>query len=414
MGDFWQLIGSILEAIDKAVGLNQPGWRLISLIVSPIVTLIAFWLNLRGRRQLQRQAEDLGELRERVRTEEGLVAAKDAEVKQKAAEIEKLQRDISLLTERSHELWKIRDAAPFPELNDWQHDSQSARVVAFGNLKGGVGKTTLAANFGAYVAHDLQLPVLFVDLDFQASLSNLLIQAWAGSEIADQDIESRIEQCFADRPDLESVHEAIQSLSPKLPNASLIASSYQFAQFENQLLMQQLLLKQVGLDARYRLAHALLRPQVSRNYRVIIFDLPPRMSLGAINALIASHYLVVPTILDKLSSEAVDQFLANMKALHKELHLHLQLAGIIGTMSLRAVLRPGEQRIWDGLESAGRAWRKGEDFRIVPTIRRATAISNAAGEDLAYLGRGDDGVTARQLFQPVFEELARRIGILSR
>jgi chromosome partitioning protein len=286
--------------------------------------------------------------------------------------------------------------------------------VAFGNLKGGVGKTTLAANFGAYVAHDLKLPVLFVDLDFQASLSNLLIQAWAGAEIADQEMESRIEQCFASRPDIESIHESIQNLAPKLPHASLIASSYQFAQFENQLLMQQLLLKQVGLDARYRLAHALLRPEIRRNYKVIIFDLPPRMSLGAINGLIASHYLVVPTILDKMSSEAVGQFLANMRALHKELHLRLELKGIIGTMSLRAELRPSEQRIWDGLQSAGGAWRKGEDFRIFPTIRRATAISNAAGEDIAYLGKVQDWATARELFQPVFGVLAKRIGILSR
>ena len=227
--------------------------------------------------------------------------------------------------------------------NDWQHDTQSARAIAFANLKGGVGKTTLAANFGAYVADELQLPVLFVDLDFQASLSNFLIQACAGSEIADQEIESHIEHCFADRPDLASVQDAIQPLA-KLPHARLIASSYQFAQFENQLLMQQLLLKQEGLDARYRLAHALLRPEVRREYKVVIFDLPPRMSLGAINALIASHFLVVPTILDKLSGEAVDQFLTHMQGIRKDLHLNLQLAGIIGTMSLREELRPSERR----------------------------------------------------------------------
>jgi cellulose biosynthesis protein BcsQ len=138
------------------------------------------------------------------------------------------------------------------------------------------------------------------------------------------------------------------------------------------------------------------------------------LSLGAINALVASHYLIVPTILDKLSSEAVNQFLTNMRELKKDLHLHLKLAGIIGTMSLRAELRPSEQRIWDDLESAGSAWGRGEDFRTFPTIRRATAISNAAGEDLAYLSRGQDGATARELFQPVFEELAKRIGVLSR
>jgi Flp pilus assembly CpaE family ATPase len=129
--------------------------------------------------QLQQQAENLGELPERVKIAQEQLAAEERLVGEKAAEIGKLQRDISLLTERSHELWKIRDAAPFADLNKWQHDADGVRVVAFGNLKGGVGKTALAANFGAYVAHELQLPVLFVDLDFQASLSSFLIQACA-------------------------------------------------------------------------------------------------------------------------------------------------------------------------------------------------------------------------------------------
>jgi chromosome partitioning protein len=421
MGEFFPVLQAILEAIDRAVGLNQPGWRIFSLIVSPIVTLVAFYLNLRSRRELKEQSESLGTLQERVRTAQGelaaeqkLLAAKDDEVREKATEIGKLQRDISLLTERSHELWKLRDANPFDEFIAWQRDPRCARVVAFGNLKGGVGKTTLAANFGAYVAHQLKLPVLFVDLDFQASLSNLLIQACFGSEIADKDIESRIDNCFADRPALTSIHESIEHLDPKLSRAWLVASSYQFAQFENQLLMRQLLLEQVGLDVRYRLAHALLRPEVSRNYKLIIFDLPPRMSLGAINALIASHFIVVPTILDKLSSEAVEQFLTNMRAIREDLKLDLQLAGIIGTMSVESTLKPNEQRIWEGLESAGHSWRNGEDFRITPTIRRAVAISRAAGEDLAYLSAGADGAVARELFQPVFEKLAKRIGLDSR
>jgi cellulose biosynthesis protein BcsQ len=122
---------------------------------------------------------------------------------------------------------------------------------------------------------------------------------------------------------------------------------------------------------------------------------------------------VVPTILDKLSSEAVDQFLTNMEAIRDDLHLDLQLAGIIGTMSMGAELRPSELRIWDGLESAGHTWDKGKDFRIAATIRRAAAISKAAGEDIAYLADGADGATARQLFQPVFEELSKRIGLVS-
>src|SRR5262245_44795254 len=286
MSDFLEFIRWVLEAIDRTVGLDRPGWRIFALIVSPIVTLVAFYLNQRGRRELKEQAHELGVLQQRVDTSQQelhkdrqLLESKDAEVRAQGTQIAKLQQDISLLTERSHELWKIRPAASFPQLTTWHRDPRGARAVAFGNLKGGVGKTTLAANFGAYLIKELKLPTLFVDLDFQASLSNLLIQACADLEVAEQDIESRIDRLFADKPELTTIHEAIQQLAPKLARGWLVASSYQFAQYENQLMMRQLLLQQIGMDVRYRLAHALLQPEISRNYRVIIFDLPPRMSL---------------------------------------------------------------------------------------------------------------------------------------
>ncbi|MEL6316374.1 MAG: AAA family ATPase, partial [Pseudomonadota bacterium] len=56
--------------------------------------------------------------------------------------------------------------------------SASIPIIAVGNLKGGVGKTTLAANLGAYLGDqrrgDRRGPVLFIDLDFQGSLSSIL------------------------------------------------------------------------------------------------------------------------------------------------------------------------------------------------------------------------------------------------
>jgi chromosome partitioning protein len=42
------------------------------------------------------------------------------------------------------------------------------------NLKGGVGKTTIAALLGRYAAQDLRRRVLAVDLDPQANLSQAL------------------------------------------------------------------------------------------------------------------------------------------------------------------------------------------------------------------------------------------------
>lgn len=108
MGEFLEFVRVLLEVVDRAVDLNKPGWRVLSLIVSPVVALVAFYFNVRGRTELKEQAKDLGILQERVNAsqeglavKEKLLEAKDNEVRVQSAEINKLQRDIALLTERS-------------------------------------------------------------------------------------------------------------------------------------------------------------------------------------------------------------------------------------------------------------------------------------------------------------------------
>ncbi len=54
---------------------------------------------------------------------------------------------------------------------------QGSVCVSVINMKGGVGKTTIAALLGHYAATSLNLKVLVIDLDPQANLS----QAFMGS-----------------------------------------------------------------------------------------------------------------------------------------------------------------------------------------------------------------------------------------
>jgi hypothetical protein len=62
---------------------------------------------------------------------------------------------------------------PIDQPTDYWRGVTTSRTLAIANLKGGVGKTTLAANIGAYLAKDWQKRVLLIDLDFQGSLSSM-------------------------------------------------------------------------------------------------------------------------------------------------------------------------------------------------------------------------------------------------
>src|SRR6266567_2041621 len=72
--------------------------------------------------------------------------------------------------EEGQGIWLTR---PIHQPDEYKNNVRRSKILAIANLKGGVGKTTLAANIGAYLAKDWQKRVLLIDLDFQGSLSSM-------------------------------------------------------------------------------------------------------------------------------------------------------------------------------------------------------------------------------------------------
>ena len=384
----------------------EPIFKIVSYVFGPVVAVVAFVYARKDRKELITQAIALGVLKEEVRVaREALEESQketqraQAEAQRKGAEVAKRESDLRSITEGSQELWKLRPAKPFAEYLTWLRDPSGAKLITFGNLKGGVGKTTLAANYAAYLSHARNKPVLLVDLDFQGSLSNMLMLA-AGRE----EVESHVDLLFDERADLATLDRSAEHLAPKLSRAWLVPANYTFAQVENRLLLAWLLQEDGGVDVRFRLARALLRPEVRRRYAAIIFDMPPRMTLGSINALVASHFFVVPTVLDKLSVEAVGQFLTNMRAIKADLGLDIDLAGIAATMTRQVALSAIETEALERAREASSFWGSERDYVFSTTLPRRVDIANAAGSDIAYFGNDANGPLSN-LFDPLFEEM---------
>ena len=404
--EFQALIAWLLSFL----GAYEPIIKFVSYIVGPVLALVAFWWNRRDRKELVAQAEALGVARaasEQARAaasqKQKEVDAARQEIEARGAQVAKLRGDLESITEGAQALWKLRPPKEFNEYKTWMRAPEGAKIITIGNLKGGVGKTTLAANFAAYVSATRGKPVLLIDLDYQGSLSNMLMLA-----IEREEVESRVDWLFEETANLATMERARVHLVPKINRGWLVPANYTFAQLENQLLLKWLLQQDGGLDVRYRLASALLRPEVRAGYAAIVLDMPPRMTLGSINALVASHAFVVPTVLDSLSVEAVSQFLTNMKAIKGDLGLDLDLAGIVGMMTRQTKPSEREARGLELAQESGRIWRENTDYVFKATLPRKVDIANAAGEDIAYFGSDSEGPLKR-FFDPLFDEICTAV-----
>ena len=364
-------------------------------------------------------AADVAHPRAEQQDKVALEAIADADAK--TARIVELEDDFKKMSD-STQLWRLgnqsRNAWGFPKFDAWKHDPEGARIVTIGLFKGGVGKTHLAANFAAYVSEKQQKPVLLIDLDYQGSLSSLLL---AAAQIGKEELSgelSRVDALFDQSSDCRTIDEKRVALSVRgaalnggngLSNAWVVSADYSLTAVESSLLIDRTIRNTSALDERYRLAHLLLNPAVRRQYAMIIIDTPPRMTLGTVNALVASHALIIPTILDKVSGQTVKPFLAQFQELKSDLLLDsLDIAAFVATMTaFRETLAPAEETNRNLILAVAHQMMGRDDicFTQQHLPRKAGIRSNL---DLGYF-INDHGLYKDQFYDAIFDELWERI-----
>jgi cellulose biosynthesis protein BcsQ len=354
----------------------------------------------RKTRQIAHLDDQLAEVKARVASLEKDLEGKtnpnaEETIKELRHQLARLDDLRSAIEAEDDSLWHLREEKPPVDFAE-RMEKSTTKVVTVINYKGGVGKTTIATGLAAYLAaRDKR--VLVIDFDYQGSLTRTLVlgsRVPLGSFIkADRVIGGKI----TGRELAELGHD----LGATLRGTRLVTSGQTFDGFEFRMMLSWLL-GECEDDVRYRLAHLVLSDAVQKEFDYVLIDAPPRASTGAINAICASHALIVPTVLDNLSVDAAALFLARTNASFRPLNPALHHVGLIATLTKAGNLNRPERDALDELKKALPLWGDGAkpfDARL----RHFQALTAAAGSDIAYLR--DRGVKAA--FDAIGDELVK-------
>ena len=223
--------------------------------------------------------------------------------------------------------------------------SPAVPVLSVGNLKGGVGKTSVAANLS--VALTLAgYRVLAIDLDFQASLSVALPpHIMPRSEIADGGVHAILSE------DYDMFHNnQITALGvAPFSDLSLVRTSLELADVEDKL-FAAFILGERDKDPRFSLARKLADPRLAQDFDIVIIDTPPRLTMASINAFCASTHVLVPTSLTTMSRSGAVTFVHYLKEFRKSLCPSIEVLGVLATFTARGQLGPAEEKVLGELE----------------------------------------------------------------
>jgi chromosome partitioning protein len=181
-----------------------------------------------------------------------------------------------------------------------------SRVIAFANQKGGVAKTTSTLNLAVAFAEQGK-KVLAIDLDPQGNLT-------MSQGLNPDTIERSMYDVLVHRLPIEQV---IHNGEVDLAVASIDLAGAELA-----------LSSMIG---RERALEKALQP-VKPAYDYVVIDTPPSLGLLTINALVASHGVIVPVQCEYLSLRGLVQLENTLSMIRENLNPEVGIEGILPTM----------------------------------------------------------------------------------
>ena len=183
------------------------------------------------------------------------------------------------------------------------------KVIAVGNQKGGVGKTTTSINLSACIAQKGK-KVLVIDIDPQGNTTSGL--GVDKNQVENTVYELMLGECSVEDCVMENIFE----------NISIMVSNINLAAAEIEL---------IGIEEKEYIIKNKIS-EIEKDYDYIIIDCPPSLNMLTVNAMTTANRILVPIQCEYYALEGLSQLLHTIELVKERLNPELEMEGVVFTM----------------------------------------------------------------------------------
>ncbi len=271
------------------------------------------------------------------------------------------------------------------------------KVVSFINMKGGVGKTTLAVNVGYALSKDFNKKVVLIDMDPQMNATQYTLRENQIEEIL-KEPKNSIYGILSEEYNLPSMTQ-INDSSNKINPIFQISENFN-------LIPSHLKVMAINLDeSPYRLRQY-IKDNLRDSYDIIIIDSPPTISAYTKVSLLASDMYVVPMKTDFLSFFGLPLLENYIERIKREFGKDIDFLGIILTMVRPdwRIYRIVKEKLMQQPRWSGKLFSAELKYRTI--VARALSPEERESASQYILDLGDDEL--REQIIQIVRELLRR------